>query len=59
MFIAALLTKSNTWKQPTSMNEGMDKKNVTFYTHTHIPNGILLIGLACCGSWGHKESDTT
>ena len=24
-----------------------------------MPNGILLISLACCGSGGHKESDTT
>ena len=35
MFTAALLTKSNTWKQPTSMNEGMDK-NMWHFTHTHI-----------------------
>ena len=26
IYIAALLTKFNIWKQPTSMNEGMNKK---------------------------------
>ena len=42
MFIAALFTAANTWKQakcPT--NRGMDKEDVV-YAHTYIYNGILL-----------------
>ena len=36
MFIAALFTIAMTWKQPVSINRGMDKDGV------HIYNGILL-----------------
>ena len=36
MFIASLFTISKTWKQPISINRGMDKDVVQIY------NGILL-----------------
>ena len=41
MFIAALSTIAKTWKQPVSIDRGMDNENVI-----HIHNGILL---------GHKK----
>ena len=37
MFIAALFTIARTWKQPLSINRGMDKEDVV-----HIYNEILL-----------------
>ena len=37
MFIAALFTIASTWKQPVSIDRGMDKEDVV-----HIYNGILL-----------------
>ena len=35
MFIVALFTIDNTWKQPKCINRGMDKEDTHKHTHSH------------------------